>query len=423
MYNLKCKTVVIGVSGGVAAYKAVDVVSRLKKMDANVRVVMTQNACEFVAPLTFESISQNAVATEMFTPTRREIEHISLADAADVYAIIPATANVIGKLANGIADDILTTSVMAAATRKPILIAPAMNTFMYANPVVAQNIEKLADLGYHIVEPASGRLACGIVGKGKLASVDTIVEKITELALYPTKDLQGKTVLVTAGATEESLDPVRFITNHSSGKMGYAIARAAKFRGANVVLVAGRTNLPDIPGVEMVKISSAQEMYDEVMRRAENTDIIVKAAAVGDYRAVEISAEKIKKSNKTVGDGVIDVPHNENSVTIELTQNPDILQELGEKYAGEKTIVGFCMETENLIENAREKLERKRAYMIVANNLNVDGAGFAGDTNVVTIVDKLGKVTELEKMQKDELAHKILDMILELPKRVSDGKR
>jgi len=396
MQILKGKTIVIGVSGGIAAYKAVDVVSRLKKFGANVRVVMTRNACEFVAPLTFQSMSQNPVATEMFEPVKFEIEHISLADAADVYAIIPATANIIGKIATGIADDILTTSLMAAATRKPVLIAPAMNTNMYANPIVAENIAKLRSLGYHIAEPESGRLACGVIGAGKLAKIDTIVDKIVELALYQTKDFTGKTVLVTAGATQEDIDPVRFITNHSSGKMGYALARAAKMRGANVVLIAGNTNLPDISGVETIKIRSTQEMYDEVMRHAPNADIIIKAAAVGDYRAAQASEQKHKKSD---------------NLELKLVKNPDILQELGGKYAGVKTIVGFCMETENLIENAREKLAKKRADIIVANDLSTDGAGFAGDTNVVTIFDKDGSVTELEKMSKDELAHKILDKI------------
>ncbi|MCL2839061.1 MAG: bifunctional phosphopantothenoylcysteine decarboxylase/phosphopantothenate--cysteine ligase CoaBC [Oscillospiraceae bacterium] len=393
---LNGKTIVIGVSGGIAAYKAVDVVSRLKKLGANVRVVMTRNACEFVAPLTFQSMSQNPVATEMFEPIKFEIEHISLADAADVYAIIPATANIIGKIANGIADDILTTSLMAAASRKPVLIAPAMNTNMYANPIVTENIAKLRTLGYHIAEPEKGRLACGVIGAGKLAKVDDIIDKIIELALFQTKDFAGKTVLVTAGATAEDIDPVRFITNRSTGKMGYALARAAKMRGANVVLIAVNTNLPDISGVQTIKIRAAQEMYDAVMAEAPNADIIIKAAAVGDYRAAQVSEQKHKKTD---------------NLELELLKNPDILQELGEKYAGEKTIVGFCMETENLIENAREKLIRKRADVIVANNLNIDGAGFAGDTNVVTILDKDGSVTELEKMSKDELAHKILDKI------------
>jgi len=396
MQILNGKTIVIGVSGGIAAYKAVDVVSRLKKLGANVRVVMTRNACEFVAPLTFQSMSQNPVATEMFEPIKFEIEHISLADAADVYAIIPATANIIGKIANGIADDILTTSLMAAASRKPVLIAPAMNTNMYANPIVTENIAKLRTLGYHIAEPEKGRLACGVIGAGKLAKVDDIIDKIIELALFQTKDFAGKTVLVTAGATAEDIDPVRFITNRSTGKMGYALARAAKMRGANVVLIAVNTNLPDISGVQTIKIRAAQEMYDAVMAEAPNADIIIKAAAVGDYRAAQVSEQKHKKTD---------------NLELELLKNPDILQELGEKYAGEKTIVGFCMETENLIENAREKLIRKRADVIVANNLNIDGAGFAGDTNVVTILDKDGSVTELEKMSKDELAHKILDKI------------
>ena len=429
MQILKGKTIVIGVTGGIAAYKAVDVVSRLKKLDANVRVAMTANACEFVAPLTFQSMSQNPVATEMFAPVKYNIEHISLADEADVYAIIPATANVIGKIASGLADDILTTSVMATAGMgKPILIAPAMNTNMYQNPIVIENVEKLRTLGYHVMEAESGRLACGIVGNGKLAKVDNIVDKIIKLATLgnttdapevgaeasdikvgaeasdikhgaEAENLKGKTILITAGATVEDVDPVRFITNRSTGKMGYAIARAAKTRGANVILIAGNTNLSDIPDVETVKVRSAQDMYNEVMKHAETADIIVKAAAVGDYRAVDINSEKIKKSD--------------NDITIKLTKNPDILQELGEKYSGKKIIVGFCMETENLLENAKEKLTKKKADIIVANNLNVDGAGFASDTNVVTMVEKNGNITELPKMAKDELAFKILDKIAE----------
>jgi len=408
MQMLQNKTIVVGVTGGIAAYKAIDVVSQLKKLGANVRVVMTKNACEFVAPLTFQSMSQNPVATEMFAPVKFNIEHISLADAADVYAIIPATANVIGKIANGLADDILTTSVMAAAGMgKPVLIAPAMNTNMYQNPIVVENIQKLSNIGYHVMEAESGRLACGVIGSGKLAKVDVIIDKIIELALYQEKDLQGKTILVTAGATAEDIDPVRFITNRSSGKMGYSIARAAKARGANVILVAGNVTLPDINGVETVKVRSAQDMYDVVMQRAQNADIIVKAAAVGDYRVINPSEHKIKKND------VLLTGKHGSSLQINLTQNPDILKALGEKYFGKKIIVGFCMETENLLENAKEKLAKKRVDMVVANDLNVDGAGFACDTNIVAIVDKKGNVAELPQMTKDELAHKILDRIVE----------
>jgi len=398
---LSGKTIVIGVSGGIAAYKAIDVVSHLKKLGANVRVAMTKNACEFVMPLTFQSMSQNPVSTEMFAPMKYNIEHISLADEADVYAIIPASANVIGKIANGLADDILTTSVMAAAGMgKPVLIAPAMNTNMYQNPVVIENIEKLRNLGYTVMEAESGRLACGIVGSGKLAKIDNIVEEIVELALYQNKDLQGKTVLVTAGATVEDIDPVRFITNRSTGKMGYAITRAAKKRGANVILVAGNVTLSNINGVETLKVRSAQEMYDVIMRHAENADIIIKSAAVGDYRVANVSDSKIKKNDRVIK-------------TLELIENPDILAELGEKYSGKKVIVGFCMETENLLENAKCKLVKKKSDMIVANDLNIDGAGFAVDTNVVTIVEKNGNVIELPKMTKDELANKILDRVVE----------
>ena len=398
MDSLQNKTIVIGVTGGIAAYKAVDVVSRLKKLGANVRVVMTRAACKFVAPLTFQSMSQNMVATDMFDTSQKwEIEHISLADAADVYAVIPATANVIGKIAGGIADDILTTSVMA--TKAPVLIAPAMNTNMYTNPIVLGNIEKMQGLGYSFIEPGEGRLACGITGKGRLANTEDIVERIVELALYSNKDLAGKTVLVTAGATEEDIDAVRFITNHSSGKMGYSIAKAAKRRGANVLLISGRTSLPDLEGVETVKVRSALQMRDAVFEHAERADIIIKSAAVGDFRVEQASMQKLKKAD---------------GFDLKFTLNPDILKELGERYGGKKIIVGFCMETENLIENAKKKILSKHINMIVANDLNTEGAGFGVDTNVAAIIDDSGKVEQLDILPKEELAHKILDRILKL---------
>ena len=389
------KNIVLGVSGGIAAYKACELTSRLKKLNANVDVIMTKSAAEFVTPLTFQSLSLNQVVTDMFDkPKYWEIEHISLAKKADIFVIAPATANVIGKLANGIADDMLTTTAMA--TRAIKLIAPAMNTNMYENPVVQKNIQNLKEMGYHFIEPGEGRLACGDVGKGKMAEPYLIEEKINEL-LFPRQDMQGQTLLVTAGPTQEALDPVRFITNHSTGKMGFAIAEKAAQRGAKVYLVAGPSNLPTPQGVERINVTSALDMHREVMALAELSDIIIKSAAVADYRPAEISDEKIKKS-----DG---------ELVIRLQKNPDILQELG-KMKGNKVLVGFAMETQNLIANAKEKVQKKNLDFIVANDLKTEGAGFAGDTNVVKLINSQGDMEELPLMKKSELADYILDKAL-----------
>jgi phosphopantothenoylcysteine decarboxylase / phosphopantothenate---cysteine ligase len=393
------KNIIIGVCGGIAAYKACELTSRLKKLNANIDVIMTKSATEFVTSLTFQSLSLNPVITDMFDkPKSWEIEHISLAKKADIIVIAPATANVIGKLANGIADDMLTTTVMASKAIK--LIAPAMNTNMYENVIVQKNIETLKQLGYYFIEPSEGRLACGDVGKGKMAEPEAIEARIKELLLTP-KDLQGKTVLITAGPTREALDPVRFITNHSTGKMGFAIAEKAVARGAKVYLVSGPSNLATPQGVERIDVESALDMYNAVMELKEKADIIIKSAAVADYRPAEISSEKIKKT-----DG---------ELIIKLQKNPDILQELG-KIKGDKVLIGFAMETQNLIENAKAKVLKKNLDFIVANDLRTEGAGFAGDTNVVKIIDRLGNIEEVPLIRKSELADIILD------KAISVGK-
>lgn len=392
---LSSKNIVLGVSGGVAAYKACELTSRLKKLNANVDVIMTKSAAEFVTPLTFQSLSLNQVVVDMFDkPKYWEIEHISLAKKADIIVIAPATANVIGKLANGIADDMLTTTVMASKAIK--LIAPAMNTNMYENAIVQRNIETLKQLGYHFIEPGEGRLACGDIGKGKMAEPEQIEAKIKEL-LLPNRDLQGKTLLVTAGPTREALDPVRFITNHSTGKMGFAIAEKAAQRGAKVYLVAGPSALPTPAGVERVDIESAREMYSSVMQLMDKADIIIKSAAVADYRPAEVSSQKIKKS----GDELV----------VRLEKNPDILQELGSQ-KGDRVLVGFAMETQDLIENAKAKVLKKNLDFIVANDLKTEGAGFAHDTNVVKIIDSHGSVEEIPLMQKSLIADIILDKAL-----------
>lgn len=390
---LKGKNIVLGVCGGIAAYKACELTSRLKKLNANVDVIMTKSAAEFVTPLTFQSLSLNQVITGMFDQLKYwEIEHISLAKKADIVVIAPATANIIGKLANGIADDMLSTTVMAAKAIK--LIAPAMNTNMYENPIVQKNIETLKLLGYKFVEPGEGRLACGDIGKGKMAEPEIIEEVIKELLSVPRKDLQGKTVLVTAGPTREALDPVRFITNYSTGKMGFAIAEKAINRGAKVILVTGPSNLPTPFGVERYDVESARDMYEAVMKHMGKADIIIKSAAVADYRPSEVSNEKIKKS--------------EDELYIKLEKNPDILFELG-KLKGNKVLIGFAMETQNLIENAKAKVQKKNLDFIVANNLRTDGAGFAVETNVAKIIDRQGSIEEIPLIRKSELADIILD--------------
>jgi len=392
---LKNKTVVIGVSGGIAVYKTLDVISRLRKLGVNVKVIMTKSATEFVTPLSFQSLSQNYVVCDMFEePKTWDVEHISLAKAADVFLIAPATANVIGKIANGIADDMLTTTVMA--TKGKVLIAPAMNTNMYENPIVQRNISILKDLGYSFVDPESGRLACGDTGKGKLASPETIVEEVVKL-LSVEKDLKGKSIVITAGPTVESIDPMRYITNRSTGKMGYSIAKKAIERGADVTLITGPTNLTPPQNLKkLIKIESAEDMYNAVVENLDENQVIIKSAAVADYKPKTYSDKKIKKSD--------------DDLVISLDRNKDIAYEIG-KIKKDKILVGFAAETNDLIENAKGKIKKKNLDFIVANDLTKEGAGFGVDTNIVKIIDKNGDITEYPKMQKEEVANVILDKV------------
>lgn len=392
---LKDKTVVIGVCGGIAVYKACDLVSKLKKTGVNVHVIMTKSATEFVAPLTFQTLSQNYVVEDMFeSPKTWDVEHISLAKKADVFVLAPATANIIGKVANGIADDMLTTTIMA--TKAKVLVAPAMNTNMYENPVVQRNIQTLKDLDYKFVEPESGRLACGDIGSGKLASVDTIFNSIIEL-LEIKKDLEGTSMIITAGPTVESIDPVRYITNRSTGKMGYSIAKKAIERGADVTLVSGPTNIvPPQNLKKFIQIESAEDMYNAVLENMDENQVIIKSAAVADYRPKEYSDNKIKKSD--------------DDLSIRLDRTKDIALELG-KIKNNKILVGFAAETNDLLENAKNKIQKKNLDFIVANDLTQDGAGFGVDTNIVKIIDREGVIQEHPKMKKEEVADVILDKI------------
>lgn len=397
---LKNKTVVIGVSGGIAVYKALDVISRLRKLGVNVHVIMTKSATEFVTPLSFQSLSQNYVVCDMFEePKTWDVEHISLAKKADVFLVAPATANVIGKIANGIADDMLTTTIMA--TKGKVLIAPAMNTNMYENPIVQKNISTLKELGYNFVEPESGRLACGDIGRGKLATPETIVDDVVNL-LTQSQDLKGKKIIVTAGPTIESIDPMRYITNRSTGKMGYSIANEAIKRGADVTLISGPTNLTPPQNLKkLVKIESAQDMYDAVINNLDENDVIIKSAAVADYKPKNYSNKKIKKSD--------------DDLVIELDRNKDIAYEIG-KIKNNKILVGFAAETNNLLENATNKIKKKNLDFIVANDLTKEGAGFGVDTNIVKIIDKEGNITDYPKMKKEEVANVILDKVKSLLK-------
>lgn len=390
------KTVVLGVSGGIAAYKACDIVSKLRKEDINVNVIMTKHAAEFVSALTFQSLSQNSVAVDMFDQVENwDIEHISLAKKADVFLIAPATANIIGKIANGIADDMLSTTVMA--TKAPVLIAPAMNTNMYENTITQTNISKLKSLDYKFIEPRYGRLACGDIGQGKLADTDLIVDSVKFL-LDRSNELKGKNVLVTAGPTQESIDPVRFISNRSTGKMGYALAYEAALMGAKVTLITGPTKLEIPYGMhEVINIKSAAEMYEAVIDRFDNIDIVIKAAAVADYKPKYVSDSKIKKSDS--------------DLSLELDRNKDILFELGKRKTNQ-ILVGFAAETNDLLENAKKKLTKKNLDFIVANDLKQEGAGFATDTNIAKLIFSNGKIEELPIMTKKELSKRIYDKII-----------
>lgn len=390
---LRGKRIVLGVTGGIAAYKSAELTRLFVTSGANVRIVMTDHATQFITPLTLATLSGSPVYSDTFALTDDwEIGHISLTESADLMVIAPATANIIGKIASGIADDLLSTTVMA--TRAPILICPAMNTNMYENAIVRANMEKLSSMGYHMMDAARGELACGTEGAGRLQPVDAILEE--SLSILTPKDLKGETILITAGPTRESIDPVRYITNYSSGKMGYALARMARRRGARVILVSGPTALSVPEGVICIAVSSAMEMKEAVMKHMEDASIVIKAAAVADYRPAQYSQSKIKK-----GAG---------KFSVDMEQNPDILHCLGEK-KGARILVGFAMETEDLIANATDKMIKKNTDMIVANDLTVEGAGFGHDTNVVKILDRAGEIEECPLLSKEEVAMRILDRI------------
>ena len=392
---LKGKTVVLGVTGSIAAYKIANLASALVKLHADVNVIMTKNATNFINPITFETLTGNKCLVDTFDRNFEfNVEHVALAKRADIFMVAPASANVFGKIAGGIADDMLTTTIMAA--KCPKLISPAMNTNMFENPIVQDNLKKLENYGYEIISPASGYLACGDTGAGKMPEPETLLQYIIKTIAFE-KDLLGKNVLVTAGPTQEKIDPVRYITNHSTGKMGYAIAENCMRRGAHVTLVSGPVAIEPPMFVEVVKVISAQEMADAVIERAAKQDIIIKSAAVADYRPVNPADEKIKKKD------------NEASA-IELERTIDILSYLGSHKTDKQFICGFSMETENMLENSKAKLAKKNVDMIVANNLKVAGAGFGTDTNIVTIITA-DDCKELEIMTKAEVAAAIIDEI------------
>ncbi len=394
--KLTGKTVVLAVTGSIAAYKIAGLASMLKKMDCNIHVLMTQNATNFINPITFETLTGNKCLVDTFDRNfQYSVEHVSIAKQADVVLIAPASANVIGKIANGIADDMLTTTVMACASRCPVIVAPAMNTNMFRNPIVQDNLKKLEKFGYICVQPDSGYLACGDIGEGKMPSENDLLWYILrEIACE--KDMVGKKVLVTAGPTQERLDPVRYITNHSTGKMGYAIAKMCMLRGADVTLVSGQVSIEPPKFVKVVNIVSAKDMFDAVVERYDDLDIVIKAAAVADYRPTNPAEEKVKKK-----DGELSIP---------LERTDDILKYLGE-HKKNQILCGFSMETENMLENSKAKLTKKNLDMIVANNLKVSGAGFGTDTNVVTMITKEG-IEELEIMSKEDVANALIDKIL-----------
>lgn len=425
------KNILLGVSGGIAVYKVLDVASRLRKLNYELSTIMTENACEFVKPLSFETITNNYVVTDTFErPKTWEVEHIALAKKADLMLIAPATANIIGKVAHGIADDMLSTTIMA--TKCQVVFAPAMNTAMYENPIVQDNIAYLKEKGYLFIEPDSGWLACGDLGAGKLPTPERITEYVVNCLeneeakkhfnanmkessmqkvrqeLFKVnknlereqkediKDLKGKHVLISAGPTIEAIDPMRYITNHSSGKMGYAIAKEAVRRGAEVILVSGVTQLECPYGVERINIKSAREMYEAMHNKFEWADVVIKTAAVADYRPKDTSEHKIKKDNA--------------KLVLELIPNPDILQSLGERKS-HQVLVGFAAETQNVVEYARQKIKKKNLDFIVANNIATQGAGFKEDTNIATIIERDGSITEYDKMYKSELGNVILDKV------------
>lgn len=392
---LKGKRIVLGVSGGIAAYKMANVASMLVKLHADVHVVMTEAATHFITPETFEVLTNNRCHTDTFDRGMElHVPHVTLGTTADAFLIAPATADIVGKIANGIADDMLTTTVLPA--KCPVMIAPSMNVNMLENPIVQDNIKKLASYGYEIIDSDEGYLACRTTGKGKLPKEEVLVDYILK-ACAKEKDLQGKKVLVTAGPTQEAIDPVRYITNHSTGKMGYALAKMAMLRGADVTLVTGETSITPPPFVEVVNIKSAKDMFDAVTSRSYEQDIIIKSAAVADYRPINVADNKIKKT--------------EGDMSIPLERTDDILSYLGQHKKEGQFICGFSMETENMLENSRKKLEKKKVDMIAANNLKVEGAGFGTDTNIMTLITK-DDCVELPMLTKEEVADVILDKII-----------
>ena len=394
---LKGKTVVLAVSGSIAAYKIASLASALGKLHADVQVLMTQNATNFINPITFETLTGNKCLVDTFDRNfQYSVEHVALAKRADVVLVAPASANVIGKIANGIADDMLTTTVMACKCKK--IISPAMNTQMFENPIVQDNLKKLERYGYEVIQPAVGLLACKDVGAGKMPEPETLLEYILREVAYE-KDLKGKKILVTAGPTQEPIDPVRYLTNHSSGKMGYEIAKVCSMRGADVTLVSGKTAIKPPLFVDVVPVTTARDMYEAVTSRFDQQDIVIKAAAVADYRPKTISDQKVKKA-----DG---------ELSIEMERTDDILKYLGEHKREDQFLCGFSMETEHMLENSRKKLEKKNLDMIVANNVKVEGAGFAGDTNIVTLITKDDE-TQLPLLSKEETAVEIMNKILEI---------
>jgi phosphopantothenoylcysteine decarboxylase/phosphopantothenate--cysteine ligase len=401
---LKNKKIVLGITGGIAAYKAAELTRALVKEGAQVKIIMTKSAVEFITPLTLQTLSQNQIYTDMFVPADKyEMAHIALAEFADVFVIAPATANIIGKIASGIGDDLLSTTIMAET--KPTLICPAMNDKMLSNPIVLENINKLRKFGYVVMDSAEGELACNTTGKGRLPDILEIVEEIKTLLTL--KDFNGVKILITAGPTEEPIDPVRFITNLSSGKMGYALALAAHRRGAEVTLITGPATLPLPPVETIIKVRTAKQMHKAVMDNYKKAKIIIKAAAVADYCPKVIAVEKIKKDKKTL--------------LLELERNPDIIAQIG-KNKGNRVLIGFAMETQNLLANAAAKLKEKNMDLIIANNLMEEGAGFRTDTNIITIIDHTGKSESFGKMTKIEAAGEILNRVKKIINRKSGGK-
>ncbi|MEG0971329.1 MAG: bifunctional phosphopantothenoylcysteine decarboxylase/phosphopantothenate--cysteine ligase CoaBC [Lachnospiraceae bacterium] len=392
---LKGKTVVLGVTGSIAAYKIASLASMLVKLQADVHVIMTEHATEFITPVTFETLTKNKCLVDTFDRNFQfHVAHVSLGQKADVVLVAPATANIIGKLAHGIADDMLSTTLMA--TTAPIIVSPAMNMHMYENPILQANLEQLRSFGIQVIEPATGFLACRDIGPGKMPEPETLLSYILKEIAFK-KDLIGKKVVVTAGPTQEALDPVRFLSNHSTGKMGYELGKAAMLRGAEVTLITGPTALLPPPFMTVVSVESAKEMYEAVMKQAEDAQIIIMAAAVADYCPIDVSSQKMKKQ--------------EGEISIALSRTKDILAQLGERKTKDQFICGFSMETENLVENSQKKLNQKRADLIVANSLRQEGAGFGTDTNVVTLITK-ESVEELPIMGKDQVAHCILNKIV-----------